>query len=102
MTRKLSSPPSQTGFPSSTVDNRPRVRIARARWSHRWLCDSVVVFDVATSEPGAQNRNRRLRSMRFPDWLVPMAATLTQDRFVGPEWSFEQKFDGIRLLSFKN
>jgi bifunctional non-homologous end joining protein LigD len=37
----------------------------------------------------------------FPDWLVPMAATLTQERFVGPEWSFERKYDGIRLISFK-
>lgn len=31
-----------------------------------------------------------------------MAATLTQERFSGPEWSFEQKFDGIRLIAFKN
>jgi ATP-dependent DNA ligase len=38
----------------------------------------------------------------FPDWLEPMAATLTQDRFTGPEWSFERKFDGIRLLAFKD
>ncbi len=30
-----------------------------------------------------------------------MAATLTQERFTGPEWIFERKFDGIRLLSFK-
>ena len=37
----------------------------------------------------------------FPDWIVPMAATLTQDRFTGPEWVFERKFDGIRLLAFK-
>jgi len=37
----------------------------------------------------------------FPDWIVPMAATLTQDRFTGPEWLFERKFDGIRLLAFK-
>jgi bifunctional non-homologous end joining protein LigD len=37
----------------------------------------------------------------FPDWLVPMAATLTQDRFTGPEWVFERKLDGIRLLAFK-
>ena len=37
----------------------------------------------------------------FPDWLVPMAATLTQERFVGPEWTFERKYDGIRLISFK-
>jgi bifunctional non-homologous end joining protein LigD len=37
----------------------------------------------------------------FPDWLEPMAATLTQDRFTGAEWIFERKYDGIRLLSFK-
>jgi bifunctional non-homologous end joining protein LigD len=41
-------------------------------------------------------------STAFPDWLVPMAATLTQERFTGPEWSFEQKHDGIRLLAFKD
>jgi ATP-dependent DNA ligase len=38
----------------------------------------------------------------LPEWLVPMAATLTQDRFTGPEWTFERKFDGIRLLAYKN
>ena len=40
-------------------------------------------------------------SSAFPEWLVPMAATLTQERFTGPEWLFERKFDGIRLLAFK-
>src|SRR5688572_325979 len=38
----------------------------------------------------------------MPDWLDPMAATLTQDRFSGREWLFERKFDGIRLLAYKN
>ncbi|HJZ74760.1 MAG TPA: hypothetical protein VKE51_23650 [Vicinamibacterales bacterium] len=37
----------------------------------------------------------------FPDWVEPMAATLTQERFSGPEWIFERKLDGIRLLAFK-
>lgn len=40
--------------------------------------------------------------MSFPEWLEPMAATLTQERFTGPEWIFERKFDGIRLLAYKN
>jgi ATP-dependent DNA ligase len=40
-------------------------------------------------------------SADFPEWLVPMAATLTQERFTGPEWIFERKLDGIRLLAFK-
>src|SRR4051812_8932255 len=30
-----------------------------------------------------------------------MAATLTQERFSGPEWIFERKYDGIRLLAFR-
>jgi ATP-dependent DNA ligase len=30
-----------------------------------------------------------------------MAATLTDERFVGREWLFERKFDGIRLLAYK-
>ena len=38
----------------------------------------------------------------FPEWLEPMAATLTQERFTGPEWIFERKLDGIRLLAFKH
>jgi len=37
-----------------------------------------------------------------PEWLEPMAATLTQERFTGNDWLFEQKFDGIRLLAYKD
>src|ERR671916_108635 len=37
----------------------------------------------------------------FPEWVVPMAATLTQERFTSPDWIFERKLDGIRLLAFK-
>jgi bifunctional non-homologous end joining protein LigD len=31
-----------------------------------------------------------------------MAATLTRERFSGPDWVFERKLDGIRLLAFKD
>ena len=37
----------------------------------------------------------------FPDWIEPMAATLTQERFTGPEWIFERKSEGICLLAFR-
>lgn len=37
----------------------------------------------------------------MPEWIEPMAATLTQERFTGPDWIFEQKLDGIRLVAFK-
>ena len=41
-------------------------------------------------------------SSKMPPWLEPMAATLTQERFSGGDWLFERKFDGIRLLAYKN
>jgi bifunctional non-homologous end joining protein LigD len=37
----------------------------------------------------------------MPDWLEPMAATLTQERFAGDDWIFERKFDGIRLMAYR-
>lgn len=37
-----------------------------------------------------------------PEWLQPMAATLTQERFTDPAWLFERKLDGIRLLAFRD
>ena len=38
---------------------------------------------------------------RMPEWLEPMAATLTQNRFAVGDWVFERKYDGIRLLAYK-
>ena len=40
--------------------------------------------------------------MRIPDWLEPMAATLTDKRFSDSAWTFERKLDGIRMLAFKS
>jgi ATP-dependent DNA ligase len=40
--------------------------------------------------------------MAMPEWIQPMAATLTERRFTGAEWLFERKFDGIRLLAFRD
>src|SRR5438874_372879 len=46
--------------------------------------------------------NTRSVAISVPEWVEPMAATLTQERFTGPEWIFEHKLDGIRLLAFKD
>ena len=35
-----------------------------------------------------------------PEWLDPMLATLTDDRFSDPDWIFERKLDGERILVF--
>src|SRR5690349_3861487 len=37
----------------------------------------------------------------LPYWDDPMPATLTAVRFTGPDWTFERKLDGIRVLAFK-
>ena len=37
-----------------------------------------------------------------PDWIEPMLATLTDARFSDPEWIFERKLDGVRLLVFRD
>jgi bifunctional non-homologous end joining protein LigD len=43
-----------------------------------------------------------MTDVALPEWIEPMAATLTDRRFTGPEWTFERKLDGIRLLAFKD
>lgn len=44
----------------------------------------------------------RLRPEQVPSWRLPMLATLTEDRFSDPKWIFERKFDGVRLLAFRD
>ncbi|HUR76927.1 MAG TPA: non-homologous end-joining DNA ligase [Acidimicrobiales bacterium] len=36
----------------------------------------------------------------MPQWVQPMAATLTKERFDDPEWVFERKLDGFRYVAF--
>ncbi len=69
------------------------------------------ITSIDRCTPSRLRRLRRFTRLRnvgntvamtaFPEWLVPMAATLTQERFSGPDWIFERKFDGIRLLAYK-
>lgn len=35
-----------------------------------------------------------------PDWIEPMLAVLTRDRFSDSKWIFEPKLDGVRCLAF--
>ena len=36
-----------------------------------------------------------------PDWMAPMLAVLTCKRFSDPDWIYERKFDGVRVLLFR-
>ncbi|MGH2675961.1 MAG: non-homologous end-joining DNA ligase, partial [Actinomycetota bacterium] len=42
-----------------------------------------------------------LRKQRHPAWVQPMLATLTDRRFSDPDWLFERKLDGVRMLAFR-
>jgi DNA ligase D-like protein (predicted ligase) len=42
-----------------------------------------------------------LRQAPRPDWVEPMKAVLTDERFSRDDWVYERKFDGIRCLAFK-
>ena len=37
----------------------------------------------------------------FPRWLDPMRATLARDPFSDPDWIFERKLDGVRLIAYR-
>ena len=37
-----------------------------------------------------------------PDWMAPMLAVLTDKRFSDPDWIFERKLDGERVLVFRD
>ena len=43
----------------------------------------------------------RLRRAPQPNWIAPMLATLTQERFSREGWLFEPKWDGERCLAFR-
>src|SRR5271166_186714 len=48
-----------------------------------------------------QSQCRLLAGSGTSEWLEPELATLTKERFSGPGWLFERKFDGERCLSYR-
>jgi bifunctional non-homologous end joining protein LigD len=44
----------------------------------------------------------KLRKSAQPDWVPPMLATLTEERFSRKGWLFEPKLDGERCLAFRH
>ena len=43
-----------------------------------------------------------LKKSGHPEWMSPMLATLTEKRFSDPDWIYERKLDGERLLLFRD
>ena len=42
------------------------------------------------------------RQTEMPEWLDPMLAKLTHDPFSDPDWIYERKLDGERVIAYKN
>ena len=53
--------------------------------------------DALTSE-----ERDALKESDHPEWMSPMLATLTDKRFSDPDWIYERKLDGERLLLFRD
>lgn len=47
-------------------------------------------------------RLKDLPEAEHPEWMDPILAVLTDDRFSDPDWIYERKLDGERLLIFRN
>jgi bifunctional non-homologous end joining protein LigD len=48
-----------------------------------------------------ETEKKKLRHCPQPEWMAPMLATLTDQRFSDTNWLFERKFDGERCLVFR-
>lgn len=44
---------------------------------------------------------RLLKKRKQPAWIPPMLATLVKDHFSHPDWIYEPKWDGERILAFR-
>ena len=48
-----------------------------------------------------ESARKKLKKKKRPSWTAPMLATLTDERFSDPDWIFERKLDGERVLVFR-
>lgn len=55
-----------------------------------------------TGSGNAAARIEGLPESAHPEWMAPMLAVLTDDRFSDPDWIFERKLDGERVLAFRD
>lgn len=53
-------------------------------------------------EPLSKSDRDRLIRESQPNFTAPMLATLTEEYFDDPDWIFERKFDGERVLAFRS
>jgi DNA ligase D-like protein (predicted ligase) len=49
----------------------------------------------------SEEHRERLREAEMPGWIPPMLATLMDDYFDDPDWIYERKLDGERVVGYK-
>jgi bifunctional non-homologous end joining protein LigD len=64
-----------------------------------WISSIEAMKRLLESLP--EDVRKKLKRKKQPSWTAPMLATLTDDRFSDPNWIFERKLDGERVLVFR-
>ena len=49
----------------------------------------------------SEEQRQKLSEQSKPDWISPMLATLTDEACDDPDWIYEWKLDGERVLAYK-
>ena len=49
----------------------------------------------------SEEERDKLSRAKQPGWTAPMLATLVHEPFSDPQWLFERKLDGERVLAFR-
>jgi DNA ligase D-like protein (predicted ligase) len=50
----------------------------------------------------SSDAQKKLKKISQPVWIAPMLATLTKKYFSSPDWIYEHKLDGQRILVWRN
>ncbi len=68
-----------------------------------WNSDKQQKETVEKEKPAEKTQKKKspAKKKKFPGFIKPMLATLTQSAFSDEEWIFEMKFDGYRIIASK-
>lgn len=48
-----------------------------------------------------EDESAKVQQTDQPTWIEPMLATLVDEHFSDPDWIYERKLDGVRILIFR-
>lgn len=83
---------------TARTDDRITFRLEGRRLAGVWHLIHTDTDDGKERWLALMSEDRRPPSDEMPD-TDPMLATLNEDAFDGPEWAFEPKWDGVRVMA---